>query len=87
MKYYTLQEAEFLMAFYSNIERIECEFELVRKITANNNSRLLPEKVGILCVDKTTTPPLIAELDDVVKGLEFTPTRQVLEEIRHKTSC
>lgn len=87
MKYYTLQEAEYLMAFYSNVERIECEFELVRKISAESHTRNQPEKVGILCVDKTTAPPLIAPLEDVVKGLELTPVQVVLQEIKeHKTS-
>lgn len=82
MKYYTLHEAELLMAFYSNIERIECQFKLVHKGAPEGHKKPLQDKVGILCVDKTTTPPLIAELDDVVKGLELTPTHNVLQELK-----
>ena len=83
MKYYTQQEAKLLMAFYSNVERIECQFKLVHKSTPVAQQKPVQEKVGILCVDKTTTPPLIAELDDVVKGLELTPTNNVLQEMKH----
>lgn len=82
MKYYTRLEAELLMAFYSDVERIECQFKLVHKNNTVTSKDLLHEKVGILCVDKTTTPPLIAELDDVVKGLELTPTTFILQELR-----
>src|SRR5690606_31017519 len=74
MKFYTVQEAQLLMAFYSNVERIECQFELVHENESGNTEDIKEGRVGILCVDKTTTPPLVTDLDEVVKGLELTPT-------------
>ena len=81
MKFYTVQEAQYLIAFYSNVERIECQFELVHENESGNPDDIKEGRVGILCVDKTTEPPLVTDIDEVVKGLELTPTRTVLEEL------
>lgn len=78
MKFYTLDEAQMLIAYYSNVERIECQFELVKEKDAPKGT---PERVGILCVDRTTSPPLVTDIDEVVKGLELTPIKTVLESL------
>jgi hypothetical protein len=76
MKYYNIDDAELLMSFYSHVEPIEGHFELV-------HTDKHPEKVGILCIDKSSDPPLVTEIDDVVKGLELTPITAVLYEVNH----
>jgi hypothetical protein len=81
MKLYTLEQAHFLVAYYSNVERIDCQFEVVRDKAAMDSDDAHVANVGILCVDRTATPPMINDLDDVVKGLKLTPTKKVLDEL------
>lgn len=83
MKFYTVQEAHYLIAFYSNVERIECQFELVHENKSGNTDDIKEGRVGILCVDRTTSPALVTDIDEVVKGLELTPTSTVLEELNN----
>lgn len=82
MKFYTVQEAQYLIVFYSNVERIECQFELVHEKKSADPDKIKEGRVGILCVDKTSVPPLVTDIDEVVKGLELTPTKTVLEELK-----
>jgi len=76
MKFYPPEHAQYLMAYYSSTEPIDCRFELVRKKDDPGG-----QEVGILCVDTNATPATVTELDEVVQGLGLTPTVKVLKDI------
>lgn len=76
MKFYAPDHAQYLMAYYSSTEPIDCRFELVRKKDDPTG-----QEVGILCVDTTADPATVTELDEVVQGLGLTPVAKVLKDL------
>jgi hypothetical protein len=76
MKYYSPEVAQYLMAYYSSTEPIDCRFELVRKKDDPEG-----KEVGILCVDRNALPAVVHELEDVVVGLKLTPPDKLIKQL------
>ena len=78
MKYYKAEEAHYLVAYFSNVERIDCLFELVGEAGKEPGEG----KIGVLCVDRNVLPATVTSLDEVVEGLGLTPIQKVLQDFR-----